>query len=574
MENNEKLIKYFTIENKNGLKTSEKYLKEKNFTLYKNIIEWCTKHNFSDVSFKEKIFIYIKQIDSHPKCNNVNCNNDVKFQNSLIKGYRKYCSRECSGNACERIENVKISNLNKYGVENVFNIPEIQEKVKLTIIEKYGVDNVFKCEIIKNQIKLHNLNKYGNENAITSDIIKEKIKSTMIERYGVDHYSKTEDFKMKYKNTMIERYGVDNPQKSIEIKKKHFDYVNNKLYLRFQKKGYEIINFEQHNLTIIHPDGHVFNDDRRLIINRFNVNSELSTILLPRYSSNGEETLYNYIQSIVDTKCLRNKRKIIKNFEIDIYLPDYKIGIELDGLYWHSDVYKNKDYHLNKTEVCEVQGIQLLHVFEDEWMLKREIVKSIIKSKLGLIDTKLFARKCEIREINDNQLVRNFLETNHLQGFVGSNVKIGLFHNNELVSLMTFGKKRLSMGNKTVVDGEYEMLRFCNKLNTQVIGGASKLLKHFVINYQPKSILTFADRRYSNGDLYKQLGFEHIGNTKPNYWYFTNNSLIRHYRFGFRKDVLVKEGCDSTKTEHEIMSERGYLKIYDCGNMKFLLKLV
>jgi hypothetical protein len=201
--------------------------------------------------------------------------------------------------------------------------------------------------------------------------------------------------------------------------------------------------------------------------------------------------------------------------------------------------------------------------------MKKEIVKSIIKSKLGLNKIKIFGRKTEIKEINNNKLIRDFLETNHIQGFVGSSVKLGLFYNNELVTLMTFGKKRLSMGNKNNIDGEYEMLRFCNKLNTTIIGGASKLLNFFIKNYQFQSILTFADRRYSQGNLYENLGFKFIGNTKPNYWYFKTNEMIRYYRFKFRKDILIKEGYDSIKSESQIMNERGYLKICDCGNKKY-----
>jgi hypothetical protein len=138
---------------------------------------------------------------------------------------------------------------------------------------------------------------------------------------------------------------------------------------------------------------------------------------------------------------------------------------------------------------------------------------------------------------------------------------------------MTFGTIRIIMGNKINIEGEYEMLRFCNKLNTIIIGGASKLLSYFIKNYQPKSILTFADKRYSQGKLYNQLGFKKISETKPNYYYFKPNDMIRHYRFNFRKDVLIRDGYDSNKTEKEIMFERKYLQIYDCGNMKFELIL-
>lgn len=122
-------------------------------------------------------------------------------------------------------------------------------------------------------------------------------------------------------------------------------------------------------------------------------------------------------------------------------------------------------------------------------------------------------------------------------------------------------------------NGEYEMLRFCNKLNTQVVGGASKLLKYFIKFYKPELITTYADRRYSNGSLYLKLGFKHEYNTQPNYYYFKKNSLIREYRYKYRKNVLVNSGHDSAKTEHQIMNDAGFLKIYDSDNMKFTLKL-
>ena len=270
-----------------------------------------------------------------------------------------------------------------------------------------------------------------------------------------------------------------------------------------------------------------------------------------------------------------NNRKILKGKEIDIYIPDAKFGIEINGLYWHSNLYKSDDYHLNKTKLCEQQEIQLIHIFEDEVFEKLPIIISLISSKINIIKNKIYARKTIIKEINDNAIIKNFLENNHLQGVVGSNVKLGLFYNNELVSLMTFGKKRLSMGNKIRVDNEYEMYRFCNKLNTTIIGGASKLLTYFIKTYNPKSIISYANRRYSNGKLYKQLGFEFKGNSDVNYFYVNSrvNEYKRHYRFGFRKDILVKEGFDASKTEHQIMLERGYSKIYDCGNMRFEISL-
>jgi hypothetical protein len=279
----------------------------------------------------------------------------------------------------------------------------------------------------------------------------------------------------------------------------------------------------------------------------------------------GENDVRGFIEN--ELNLFTDKIKI-DNKEIDIYVPPKKVGIEYDGLYFHSVLFKGKKYHQQKTDLCEKNDIQLLHIFEDEWANKKEIVKSIIKSKLGIFSDKIFARKCTIREINSKESAK-FLVENHLQGNTGSSVKIGLYYNNELVSVMTLGKKRISMGVKTRIDGEYELIRFCNKQNTLVIGGASKLLNYFIKTYNPKSILTFADRRYSNGNLYKQLGFTLIGNTEPNYFYFKQHDLKREYRFKFRKDILIKNGFDASKTEHQIMEERGYFRIYDCGSMKF-----
>jgi len=194
----------------------------------------------------------------------------------------------------------------------------------------------------------------------------------------------------------------------------------------------------------------------------------------------------------------------------------------------------------------------------------------MILNKLNKTKNKIYARKTEIKEINDNKLVKNFLTENHLQGFVGSKIKIGLFYNNELVSIMTFGNRRISMGKKITNMNEYELLRFCNKLNTNVIGGSSKLFKYFLKNYNPSEIMTYADRSHSQGKLYEMLGFKYIGKSQPNYYYIIDG--IRKHRFNFRKDLLVKQGFDKNKTEHQIMIDRKIYRIYDSGNLKYLYK--
>lgn len=282
-----------------------------------------------------------------------------------------------------------------------------------------------------------------------------------------------------------------------------------------------------------------------------------------------EREICDYVSSL-GVNFTENNRIVLEGKEIDIYIPEHNIGIEVNGLIWHSELHKpDKNYHLNKTKLSEKKELKLIHVFEDEWKNKKEIAKSRIANLLNKTTNKVFARKCQIKEINANE-AKIFLDQNHIQGNVNSKIKIGLFYNGNLVSLMTFGRQRKIMGGENK-ENEYEMLRFCNEINTNVIGGASKLLSFFIKNYNPKKIISYADRRWSQGNLYEKLNFSFVKNTRPNYFYIVNKE--RKHRFNYRKDILIKEGFDPNKTEHEIMLDRKIYRIYDCGTKLFKLDL-
>ena len=283
-----------------------------------------------------------------------------------------------------------------------------------------------------------------------------------------------------------------------------------------------------------------------------------------------EEDIKYFLQSL-NLSVLSRNREIIKPQELDIYIPDKNIAIEYDGLIWHSEKFsKDKYYHLKKTEECNKLGIRLIHIFEDEWLEKENIVKSMLSNILGYNSNKIYARKCEIKEIG-SEIAFPFLDENHIQGKCKAKYYIGLYYQNELVSLMTFGKTRQMKKYNNDYDNTWELLRFCSKLNTTVIGGASKLLKYFIKKYNPKQIITYADKRWSNGNLYNKLGFVHTHDSKPNYYYVIGQK--RENRFKYRKGELVKKGFDKNKSEHQIMIENGMYRIYDCGAMCFKMKL-
>jgi len=398
-----------------------------------------------------------------------------------------------------------------------------------------------------------------------------RIKATqkaVFEKYGVDNTFQIEEVRLKALGNLRKTYKI----RGAEIHKNILAKLEIKRQLalskKFEESGYKILEFINENIKVLHPDGHVFIGNRKQINNRLNHNVELSTTIQPIGSprTTFERKLCNFLKESNITY-IPNDRKTI-GLELDIYIPDYRLAIEIDGLYWHSEYYIDDDYHIKKTKMCEEKNIQLLHFFEDELLEKYDVILSIIKNKLNLTSHKIFARKCIIREI-DSKTSLEFLNNNHIQGNVNSSIKIGLFNNNELISLMTFGKLRNVLGNKTKNDeNDYEMLRFCNKINHSNIGAASKLFKYFLLHYIPKTVITFANKRYSNGNLYKQLKFEYLYTTSPNYWYVVGKE--RKHRFLFRKDVLVTNGFDNSKTEHEIMLERKIPRIYDCGNNKYM----
>lgn len=440
-----------------------------------------------------------------------------------------------------------------------------EQKNKDTILEKYGVDNISNSKEIKDKKVETCLRNFGVDYPQQSKEILQKGKSTKFEKYGDENYVNIE----KAKKTNLEKYGFEFPLMNPIIKAKIAKTSGNFYKSRILKTYENIISYDGNNYEFpcdCNRD-HAFKIYYKLLWQRRTANTVLCTICNPisKNISGLEIELKNFISDNCLDNVLSSVKNIIQPLELDVYIPKLKLAFEFDGVYWHNELNKENNYHLNKTELCEEKGIQLIHVFEDDWIYNKNIVKSIILSKLNK-NKNIYARKCEIKEIK-NGLYREFLDHNHIQGYINSKVKIGLFYEKELVSLMGFGNYRVAMGKKITKKDEYELLRFCNKLNINVIGGASKIFKYFVDNYKPKEITTYADRSWSQGDLYKKLGFEFIGKTQPNYYYVIDG--IRNYRFNFRKDKLIKQGFDPNKTEHEIMLERKIYRIYNSGNLKF-----
>ena len=577
-----------------GAKSSEKYI-AKNYPEFYNflIITYPT-----DLTFSEKIYWYTHNINDYPTCKS--CGNRVRYAGPS-RGYYQFCSLQCSNSSQEiiqkkqnsivekgisiedsyksRIEKSKQTLIAKYGsIENANK--ERIKKSKQTNLERYGVETLMGSESFKEKSKQTNLERYGVENPIKSKEIQDKIKSTNLERYGVGCTFQLDSQKFKTKQTNLERYGVEYPQQNISISQK----TQNSKKKKFLQNHSDIldIDYNQDTIYICSCPHHNCNKctEKQYIChaptyhNRRYTNVEVCTNILPEQPYHSEGTsLELFIRNILDEYNIEyqtNVRDIINPQELDIYIPSRNLAIECNGCYWHSDINKPNNYHTDKYQKCIDNNIQLLTFWEDQIISSPNIVKSIILSKLGIYNEKIYARKCIIKEV-PNDTTSEFLSVNHLQGNANSSIKLGLYYNNELVSIMCFGKNRISVNDKSK-SNQYELYRFCNKLNTQVIGGASKLLSYFIQYYNPSKIISFASNDISDGKLYEILGFVKISDSSS-YWYIDPKTLKRYHRYKFRKSELIKLGYDKNLTEKQIMDSLKYLRIFDCGQTKFLLNI-
>ncbi len=520
--------------------------------------------------FERCIFCgYIVTVERHSNRRFVSCDN------CLEKGLKV---RMPKGELELRSQKTKHTCQEKYGADSYLSSKEGKDRVRNTLIEKYGVENVFQSEMIKQKIKNSMVKRYGVENPSQNEDIKNKKIQTSFTHYGTKHPNQNPQQFQKHKDTMLKKYGVEHPYQKKEIIEK-IALRNRKMFLDrmniFLEK-YNIICLEDY----LSETNVLYNsviDFKCLVCDTVFKSSFVSCVyhgrgcpicnpIIPHYVSKPEHDIADFLKSLGVKKIINSDRKTISPQELDILLPEYNIAIEFDGLYWHSEQQgKDLSYHLDKTERCLKQNIQLIHIFEDEWILKQDIVKARLKQILKLNDSRrIHARKCIIKEI-DAKTKNEFLEKYHIQGQDRSTLKLGAFYNDELVSVMTFSYGNIAKGSKKI-EGVWELNRFCSDPNYHIPGIASKMFTYFKRNFDWQEIFSYADRRWSIGKVYEKLGFELDHITQPNYWYI--KGFERIHRFNLRK----KPDEPKNISERILRLEEGYNRIWDCGNLKYILR--
>jgi len=487
---------------------------------------------------------------------------------------------------------IKETNLERYGCENNLSNKEIRNKVKNTNLERYGVENPFQSEEVKNKIKNTCLEKYGSENYLSSDLGKESIKKIFLEKYEVEYYSCTKEFIEKSKKTSLEKYGVEYPSKSKEVKDKRESTMIERYSVQVPIQSKEIKEkiqntcLKRYGSTSPLGTKEVLQKSKETCLRKYGVDhhskrSGYKYIIRKALKANGTNKTYNnkLMVEIAEEKglVLDSMYKRIKKYGPDIAMSmqkkesgletffeesilkplnipyekqfrisnriaDFKINnliLECDGLYWHSEAYREKNYHKEKRELYISEGFTSLFFTEDEILNQKEKVESIILNKLNR-SNRIFARKCVIRELSKDE-ANEFFANNHLMG-KGRGRAFGLYYNNNLVTAIRVF--RLGTG--------LDVSRFCHQIQTNVIGGFSKLIKHVEKTLNPSFVQTFIDLRYGSGEYLNSLGFE----KKTEYLSFSwvKNSLKVH-----RMNFPSNSGYNS-----------GFVKLWDCGQAKYI----
>lgn len=473
--------------------------------------------NFLDdtASISHRMHCLEHNITSHPTC--TVCGAITKFQPSK-KQYSSFCSIKCATRSEQTIDKRKRTNVEKYGNSVPANG---LESTKETMLRKYGV-----------------------EKPLQAAEFKQKRKNTLIQKYGTDNTNHITETLEKRKRTSIKRYGTEHTSQRLITHA--LDYLNDREWLTTQH--------------VTHKKSCV------AIANELNVGVTTVTNAINKFQllqstnrSSYEHQLSDFLRSN-NIQHTTNDRTIIAPKELDIYCEQHSIAIEICGHYWHSELNgRDKYYHLNKTLLCSEKQIRLIQIFEHEWVHKPEVTKQRLLHIFKKAGPKIHGRMCSVKPITAAEAKR-FIDNTHIQGYAPASVRLGLFHEETLIGCATFGKARYSRD-------QWELIRLC--FSRQVSGGSGKLFSFFVKHYAPHTIISYSDRRWNTGNVYKQLGFAHKGASRPGYFYFhVNKPLLLHSRISFQKHKLHKllETYDENLPEWENMKRNSYDRIWDCGN--------
>ena len=559
-----------TLTNYRHVSTNLRFMKQ-------NIIQktrWLDEFYQNDIPFSLRanaIRDGIFSVEDIPVCKYCDSGNKVRFlkQNG---SFSESCSASCSHRAS--VEKAKKKSIETYGTEYHIASEIVKKKSKDTIMEKYGVDHACRSEKVRSKTRKTNIERYGGSAPVASEEVREKARRTNMEKYGVEHTGQSDEVKSKIRRTNMERYGDEHFFRTEAFKEKIVSSNIN----RYGKPHHTQRNWSDETVARL--------NDKQWLEENYNLYGgiELSNILgvddttiynrlhsfgipiKPVNQSASENQINSFVESL-GFETVRSDRSILGGKELDIVIPEKKIAIEFNGLFWHTYPRVAKNYHLEKTENAKKAGYRLIHIFEDEWKYRKEQVKLKLMSILG-VDNRpvVFARKCSIVDLSERKKeLKSFYDENHIQGSSGYSVSFALEYEGDIVACMSFRKRSAE---------EYELNRYAT--SKRVVGGFSKLLNVAVKYFRNSGILrlvSFADIRYSDGRLYETTGWEHVKTITPDYQYVVGDKRVRKQQY--RRKYLHRklDHFDQELSEMDNMINNAIFPIFDCGLMKFCYDL-
>ena len=557
-----------------GLKENTRAMTARKHKPFMNALKGSTSfldEQFDSIPNHIRLTCYLEAHNHVPICKNVNCDNSVNLNKAKGQVFTMYCSYACSrsdeevkkkiskANSDSSTVKKKRENTKKYyqdlarsrGYDNPesythsSHFPDIVEKRKETMNKNWESGHPMRDSAFTERRREAFFNKWGVYNPIEIEGMLEHV----CKDENGEWFISREDTKQKIRKTHIERYGRYSATQS-HISEQAIDILQTKEKFLAELQNQPMYKMAQslgvHYSTVCRAADSLGVDASSVWRNASQAEHEIMSML----SDYGIACKAHY--------------KLKDGKEIDLYIPSHRLGIEYNGVYWHSAEYKNKNYHQEKTLNAKKEGIDLIHVWEDDWNneVKQPIVINKILSKLNLLKTKIGARKTSIAEIDYKQ-ASAFYESTHIQGKTSPSLNIGLMYNGYLVACMSMKRKDN--------DGTWELTRYSTMYNVQ--GGMGKCLKYFKDNYFWNRIITFAHLDYSNGNLYDTLGFGRIHITRPTMWYVKKGEWVRLNRRNFQKKHFKDklDVVDMSKTEIENMKDNGYITLYDAGMIKYEL---
>jgi very-short-patch-repair endonuclease len=540
----------------------EKYLSDNYGKITNSKVPWDGKETRHEVLCK--VFAYLAKKDANLNAFIENFPSGATLKEKLFVAVTGEISKCGLGN-----DRPYVDRLYRYGMCRSFCECQIAKK-QSTIVQRYGVNNIMELSSVREKVAKTNIERHGGVSPMSNAVVQAKGKATVLDRYGVDNVFKRADFQETANETRIERYGVRNPAQHPAFAKKMRD-TNEARYghhsfnkSKMSPEAMSVIDCPNELAGCITERG-IHGSAAWLGVDPTTIYNYVVKYNLDLGKGSSYETEIKGFLSGIGVNFLHGARRIIAPYELDFYIESHGVAIEINGVYWHSDRLKDDvNYHLMKYQRCHDLGIRLLQINEDEWVERPELIKNKIRNLLKMNIRGDAARKLVVSKI-DNVIAHVFVDKYHIQGRTGyATCSYGAFDSSgELVSVMQFNKQRGT--------GVVELIRFCSDYQSHA-GVFSKLLKGSLASEGFSEIISFADRRYSEGDVYEKNGFEKVAVVPVDYRYVKGISTF--HKSSFTKAKIAKKfNIDVTgRTERELMSSLGYSRIYDCGKIKYRLR--